>query len=137
MSMHSVLIIDDEIDVREAIRRVLERAGFSVRTADGATDGLELLRLLSSDVVITDIIMPKIDGVEGIACIRKEFPAVRIIAISGGGNFGIAAYKPHAITTSAYLAAAERAGAHLVLTKPFESADLLQSVEQVLGVGHA
>lgn len=135
--MQNVLVVDDELDVRDAIERVLTRAGYSVRTAGDAFDALAELRRSHADVVITDIIMPKIDGVEGIACIRKEFPAVRIIAISGGGNFGIAAYKPHAITTSAYLAAAERAGAHLVLTKPFESADLLQSVEQVLGVGHA
>jgi CheY-like chemotaxis protein len=135
--MQNVLVVDDELDVRDAIERVLTRAGYSVRTAGDASDALAELRRSHADVVITDIIMPKIDGVEGIACIRKEFPAVRIIAISGGGNFGIAAYKPHAITTSAYLAAAERAGAHLVLTKPFESADLLQSVEQVLGVGHA
>ena len=135
--MQNVLVVDDELDVRDAIERVLTRAGYSVRTAGDASDALAELRRSHADVVITDIIMPKIDGVEGIACNRKEFPAVRIIAISGGGNFGIAAYKPHAITTSAYLAAAERAGAHLVLTKPFESADLLQSVEQVLGVGHA
>ena len=135
--MHSVLIVDDEIDVREAIRRVLERAGFSVRAADGATDALALLRLQASDVVITDIIMPKINGVEAIHTLRAEFPQVRIIAISGGGNFGITHYKPNAITTSAYLAAAERAGAHYILTKPFESVDLLRAVETVLGVGHA
>jgi CheY-like chemotaxis protein len=135
--MQSVLVIDDELDVREAIERVLTRAGYSVRTTADAADALAELRHCRADVVITDIIMPKINGVEGIECIRKEFPAVRIIAISGGGNFGITAYQPHAITTSAYLAAAERAGAHLVLTKPFESVDLLHSLEQVLGVGHA
>jgi CheY-like chemotaxis protein len=135
--MQSVLVIDDELDVREAIERVLTRAGYTVRTAADAADALAELRRCRADVVITDIIMPKINGVEGIERIRKEFPAVRIIAISGGGNFGITAYQPHAITTSAYLAAAERAGAHLVLTKPFESVDLLHSLEQVLGVGHA
>lgn len=81
--------------------------------------------------------MPKINGLESIDLIRKEFPAVSIIAISGGGDFGITAYQPNAITTTAYLAAAERSGAHLVLTKPFESRDLIDAVEQVLGVGHA
>lgn len=133
--MHSVLVVDDELDVRDAIERVLSRAGYSVRTTGDAADALAELRRCHADVVITDIIMPKINGVEGIESIRQEFPAVRIIAISGGGNFGI--YQPHAITTAAYLAAAERAGAHLVLTKPFESTDLLQSIEQVLGVGHS
>jgi two-component system chemotaxis response regulator CheY len=135
--MHSILVVDDELDVRDAIERVLTRSGYSVRTTGDAADALAELRRCHADVVITDIIMPGINGVDGIECIRKEFPAARIIAISGGGNFGITAYQPLAITTSAYLAAAERAGAHLVLTKPFESLDLLQSVERVLGVGHA
>jgi CheY-like chemotaxis protein len=135
--MHNVLVVDDERDVRDAIKRVLERSGYSVRTTGEAADALAELRRCSADLVITDIIMPKINGVEAIESIRKEFPAVRIIAISGGGNFGITAYQPAAITTSAYLAAAERAGAHWVLTKPFDSSDLLKAVEQVLGVGHA
>jgi CheY-like chemotaxis protein len=135
--MQDVLVVDDELDVRDAVERVLERAGYSVRTTGDAADALTELRRRHADVVITDIIMPKIDGVEAIRSIRKEFPAARIIAISGGGNFGITAYQPTAITTSAYLAAAQLAGAHLVLTKPFESKELLKAVEQVLGVGHA
>lgn len=135
--MHHVLVIDDELDVRDAIKRVLDRAGYSVRTTDAAAEALVELRRCPADVVITDIIMPKINGVEAIESIRREFPSMRIIAISGGGNFGITAYQPTAITTSAYLAAAQLAGAHVVLTKPFESKDLLQAVEQVLGVGHA
>jgi CheY-like chemotaxis protein len=135
--MQNVLVVDDERDVRDAIKRVLERAGYTVRTTGGGAEALAELRRCGADIVITDIIMPKINGVEAIESIRSEFPAVRIIAISGGGNFGITAYQPTAITTSAYLAAAERAGAHWVLTKPFESGDLLNAVEQVLGVGHA
>lgn len=135
--MQNVLVVDDELDVRDAIKRVLDRAGYSVRTTSGAAEAVAELRRCLADVVITDIIMPKTNGVEAIVQIRKEFPAIRIIAISGGGNFGVNAYQPTAITTSAYLAAAERAGAHLVLTKPFESKDLLLAVEQVLGVGHA
>jgi CheY-like chemotaxis protein len=135
--MHHILVIDDELDVRDAIKRVLDRAGYSVRTTDAAAEALVELRRCPADVVITDIIMPKINGVEAIESIRREFPSVRIIAISGGGNFGITAYQPTAITTSAYLAAAQLAGAHVVLTKPFDSKDLLRAVEQVLGVGHA
>jgi CheY-like chemotaxis protein len=135
--MHKILIIDDEVDVRDAIKRVLDRAGYAVRTSSDAAAALEELRRSVADVVITDIIMPKINGVEAIRVMLEEFPGVRIIAISGGGNFGVSAYKPNAITTTAYLAAAERAGAHRVLTKPFDSKDLIRAVEEVLGVGHA
>lgn len=135
--MHNIVIIDDEPDVRDAVERVLTRAGYSVRTADNATEALAELERSPADVVITDIIMPKINGVQAIELIRKAFPAVRILAISGGGNFGFAAYQPNAITTTAYLASATKAGAHLVLTKPFESVELLRALEQVLGVGHA
>ncbi len=132
-----VLVIDDEVDVRDAIKRVLERAGYVVRTADTVAMALDDLRRGPVDVVITDIIMPKVDGVEAIHAIRSEFPLVKIIAISGGGNFGITAYQPTAITTTAYLAAAERAGAHRILTKPFESSDVVQAIDAVLGMGHA
>jgi CheY-like chemotaxis protein len=135
--MHNILVIDDEPDVRDAISRSLGRVGYSVRTAGSAGDALALLAQFPADVVITDIIMPKIDGVQAIESIRKGFPSVRIIAISGGGNFGISAYQPTAITTTAYLTSAENAGAHLVLTKPFESVELIQAIEKVLGVGHA
>jgi CheY-like chemotaxis protein len=135
--MHSILVIDDEPDVRDAVKRVLDRAGYTVRTTDSAVDALAELERTRTDVVITDIIMPKIDGVQLIESVRKLFPSVRIIAISGGGNFGISAYQPTAITTTAYLASAELAGAHMGLTKPFESNDLIQAIETVLGVGHA
>jgi CheY-like chemotaxis protein len=135
--MHSILVIDDEPDVRDAVKRVLDRAGYTVRTSDSGVDALAELERTRTDVVITDIIMPKIDGVQLIESIRKLFPSVRIIAISGGGNFGISAYQPTAITTTAYLASAELAGAHMGLTKPFESNDLIQAIERVLGVGHA
>jgi CheY-like chemotaxis protein len=135
--MQNILVIDDEPDVRDAVKRVLERAGYSVRTADSAVEALAELERVATDVIITDIIMPKVNGVQAIESIRKAFPSVRIIAISGGGNFGISTYQPTAITTTAYLVSAEAAGAHLVLTKPFESGDLIQAVEKVLGVGHA
>ena len=131
--MHSILVIDDEPDVRDGIKRVLDRAGFSVRVVDNATDAMLELKRLAADVVITDIIMPKVNGVDAIERILREFPMVRIVAISGGGNFDVNGYQPAAITTTAYLAAAKRAGAHCILTKPFESRELIEAVNQVMG----
>jgi CheY-like chemotaxis protein len=135
--MQNILVVDDELDVRDSLKRVLDRAGYLVRTVANAVDAITELERSPADLVITDIIMPKLDGVQAIEMIRKAFPTIRIIAISGGGNFGISAYKPAAITTTAYLASAQNAGAHLVLTKPFEAVELIQAVEEVLGVGHA
>ena len=135
--MHTILVIDDEPDVRDGIKRVLGRAGFAVRVVDNATDAMLELTRLAADVVITDIIMPKVNGVDAIDCIVREFPMVRIIAISGGGNFDVSGYQPAAITTTAYLSAAKRAGAHLILTKPFESRELIAAVEQVMSAGGA
>ena len=133
--MSSILVIDDETDVRDGIERVLTRAGYSVRTVDNATDAIFELRRQVADVVITDIIMPKVNGVVAIDRIVSEFPLVRIVAISGGGNFDVTGYQPAAITTTAYLAAAKRAGAHFILTKPFETRELIDAVEHVIGGG--
>lgn len=135
--MQRILIIDDERDVRDSVKCVLDLAGYEVLTADNATDALNQLGRTPMDLVITDIIMPKMNGVQAIESIRKAFPLVRIVAISGGGNFGVAGYQPTAIATNAYLKSAEEAGAHMVLTKPFEVDDLLAAVETLLGVGHA
>jgi CheY-like chemotaxis protein len=135
--MRSILVIDDEVDVRDGIKRVLERAGFSVRSIDNATDAILELKRHAADVVITDIIMPRVNGVDAIERIVREFPKVRIVAISGGGNFDVTGYQPAAITTTAYLAAAKRAGAHFILTKPFETRELIDAVEQVIGAGGA
>jgi CheY-like chemotaxis protein len=133
--MHRILVIDDELEVRDGIKRVLDRAGFSVRIVDNATDAMLELTRLAADVVITDIIMPKVNGVDAIEWIVRDFPSVRIVAISGGGNFDVTGYQPAAMTTTAYLGAAKRAGAHCILTKPFETRELIEAVNQVLGAG--
>jgi DNA-binding response OmpR family regulator len=128
----AVLVVDDEIEVGEAIRRVLERAGFVVSTASSVADGLQLAAQSQPDIVVTDMIMPKVNGIELIKALRSQFPRVRIIAISGGGSLGLLSYKPDAIKTHAYLAAAREAGAEEILTKPFDMADLLAAIRRQL-----
>jgi DNA-binding response OmpR family regulator len=131
--MKSVLIIDDEEEVGHALRRVLERAGLAVQTATGSSEGLMLFEQNPPDLVITDIIMPKMHGIDLIRMLRAKHERIRIVAISGGGHFGPLHYQPEAITTSAYLAAATEAGADAVLTKPFDKEDLLAAVRRLLG----
>jgi CheY-like chemotaxis protein len=129
--MSSVLIIDDEQDIRDSVGETLRRAGYTVNSANNGTAGVAEYRRAPSDLVITDIIMPKGHGVDAIRAIRGEFPGARILAVSGGGNFGPLAYAPEAITTSAYLAAATQAGADMVLTKPFDRVTLLDAVRKL------
>jgi CheY-like chemotaxis protein len=130
--MANILVVDDEIEVGAVIRRVLERAGFAVTVVNNAAAGLEAVAGQPPDVVITDVIMPKVHGVELIKILRERYPRIRVIAISGGGSFGPVAYKPDAISTHAYLAAAREAGAQEVLTKPFDLTDLLAAIRRQL-----
>lgn len=122
--MKRILVIDDEPFVRDALKRVLEDSELAVDVANDAEAALVQLHRESYDLAILDIIMPAMDGVELIRRLRSEFPGLRLIAISGGGNFELSGYGPEAVTTRAYLAAAANAGADAVLAKPFETADL-------------
>jgi CheY-like chemotaxis protein len=130
--MASILVVDDEPDVGEAIEAVLEHAGFTVVVAQSATSGLEAVARQKFDVVVTDIIMPKVNGLELIRKLRADHPRIRVIAISGGGSFGPLSLKPDAISTHAFIAAAKEAGAEDVLTKPFDMDDLLSAVRRHL-----
>lgn len=130
--MARVLVVDDESEVGVVIRRVLEREGFAVSVANSAAAGLQVVAQQPPDIVITDVIMPKVHGVELIKILRERYPRIRVIAISGGGNFGPLAYKPDAISTHAYLAAAREAGAHEVLTKPFDLEELRAAIRRQL-----
>jgi DNA-binding response OmpR family regulator len=130
--MAAILVVDDEVEVCEAIRRVLERAGFAVIVTNTADAALLALDRHQPDIVVTDVIMPKVHGLELIKILRGQYPRVRIVAISGGGSFGPLAYKPDAISTHAYLAAAREAGADEILTKPFDMGDLIATVRRLL-----
>jgi CheY-like chemotaxis protein len=126
-----ILVIDDEPFVLEALARVLASTDVAVIGAANADAGLAALRESPIDLVIIDVILPGMDGVTAIKIMRGEFPMVPIIAISGGGNFGLNSYMPNAILTNAYLAACKAAGANGVLAKPFETAELRSLIEQV------
>jgi CheY-like chemotaxis protein len=123
-----VLVIDDEPDVCDVLKRVLERGGYEAFTASDAVQGLTSCREQVPDVVVTDIIMPGSNGVELVRRLRSEFPGIGVVVITGGGNQAIDGYQPGAIKTAAYVAAAENAGAHVCLTKPFEREELLNAI---------
>lgn len=121
--MHRIVVIDDDQDVREVMSAVLESAGYDVASARDGARGLALLREHAADLVITDIFMPEAEGLETIRQMRREFPQVAIIAMSGGGDL---------LEPRSYLQLAHQFGARLTLTKPFRGAALLRAVHDLL-----
>lgn len=130
--MKNILLIDDEKDVCESVAEVLGRAGYRVATADNVKAGLVMLENGDYELLISDIIMPGVDGVKGIKAVRETNQKMKILAISGGGNMGPNDYNPQAISTTAYLQAAADAGADEILTKPFTRAELVDRVNNLL-----
>jgi len=116
----SILIIDDDEQTRLLLRRVLEEAGYLVSEAPNGQEGLRLFRQTSIALVITDLFMPDMDGLEVTMALHRESPTVKIIAITGGSG------------KRDFLDIAKRLGAHRTMKKPISIADLLQAVEQEL-----
>ncbi len=130
--MAKILIVDDEEDVRIALKQVLERAGYEVSVAATGNEGLDLMKRDAADLVITDVIMPGIDGITTARKIREKYRDTRIIVISGGGKAAPDPYEPDAISTRSYLASASSAGADRTLTKPFDRKEILRVVRNLL-----
>ena len=82
--MACILVVDDDQFVRSLLRAVLERQGYSVVEAKNGAEGLQAYQAKPTDVVITDIQMPGMDGLEMSLKLRCAFPTARIIAMSGG-----------------------------------------------------
>lgn len=121
--MKSILVIDDEEQMANMVRTMLEREGYRVVVARNGREGLRSFRLDPNDLVITDIFMPEKEGLETIREFQKEFPSVKIIAMSGGSS--------RAEGFSA-LPLAEKLGASYALEKPFSRDDLLTLVRTCL-----
>ena len=113
----SVLIVDDEPSIREFLAFVLTDEGYRVQTASDGREAIDLAKRESPDVVITDLMMPRMDGYELIAHLRQECERVRAIIAMSAMN----------------TAAGRTPGADLFIAKPFEVEDVLASVHALLG----
>lgn len=121
--MPSVLVVDDEDQIRQLIRETLEQAGYDVQEASNGKQGLERYRAKPTDLVIMDILMPDQDGLESIMTLRREFPASRVIAITGGSDM---------IGILNFLDVAKMLGARRTLQKPFDMQTLLDAAQSEL-----
>lgn len=119
--MSLILIIDDDPSFRKLVRNFLELDGHEVIDAESGEAGLQLFRARAPDLIVTDIFMPGISGLQTIEQIRQEAPEMKIIAISG--REGIAA---------ATLLPAGGRGADRSLEKPFRRGALIETVDQLL-----
>ena len=114
----NILIVDDESDIRKIVRLLLERRGYSVCEASNGFDAIERVRDYNPDLVIMDIMMPKMSGVEAVRAIR-EFSPVPIIFLT--------AKSLDSDKESAYLS-----GGDDYLVKPFSSTELVLKTEAML-----
>jgi DNA-binding response OmpR family regulator len=119
--MARILIIDDDVRICRLMAKTLVGAGHEVIEAFDGDEGLRLFRDRHPAIVITDILLPKRDGIATILELRREAPAIAIIAISGGGyGYGVD-----------YLDFARKLGADRVLPKPFKLAELVDVVNDL------
>lgn len=119
--MTRVLIVDDDADMRLTLKLALELAGYSVAEAANGREAIERQRSARADVVLTDIFMPESDGFEAIDALRRDFPDIKVIVMSGGAQ----------LTKRDYLPDAELMGADATLQKPFDIDQLLKTLARL------
>lgn len=120
--MAHILVVDDEELVRFTLRVALEADGHQITTAENGKDALRLVAENTYDLVITDLIMPEKEGIETIIELKRSYPGIKILAISGGGKLK----DTSALEIAGYL------GARNTLKKPFGRDELLSKVTQSL-----
>jgi CheY-like chemotaxis protein len=122
LNVARILVIDDDMLVRVSIEAVLSAKGHVVSLATNGREGFDLLRTGNYDLVITDLIMPEMAGIDTVLAIREHSRSAKILAISGGGRNA----------DGDLLASAVKAGANAVLGKPFSNGELLHAVDRAI-----
>jgi len=120
-----LLLIDDDAAMRSMLFRAITRAGYVVHEAADGREGLKILDAHPIALVLTDIIMPDVEGVELIFRIRKSHRTMPIIAMSGGGR----------MSPKGYLEVAKSCGANRTISKPFDIEQLLGWVAELVAEG--
>ena len=120
LAMATILIIDDEEIIRVLLRSALEGEGYEVTEATNGRQGLDLYRQRPTNLVITDILMPELSGLEMLLALTREFIHAKVIAISGAGE------------EKSVLDVAKLLGARQTFQKPLSIPQLLEAVRYEL-----
>jgi CheY-like chemotaxis protein len=121
--MANILVIEDHDEIRHLVKEMLTRVGHNVKEAPNGAVALQMLDENPADLIITDIFMPEKEGVETIREVKKRFPGIRILAMSGGVGVMDSSYA---------LRLAKGLGADRTLPKPITRSQLLAEVDSLL-----
>lgn len=118
-----IVVADDSADVRQYLRRWLQEVGHEVICASSGNEAMHVIRQVTVDLVITEVILPNGDGLELISALKKVQPTARVLAYSGGGRY---------LTGMDCLRVAKGLGANEILLKPAARDDLLRAVARAM-----
>jgi DNA-binding NtrC family response regulator len=116
--MARILVIDDEDSMLEILQEMLEDAGYEVVCASDGEEGVRLYHEAPTDLIVTDIVMPKKDGVAVVWELRADYPEAKILAMTG--------YDPVALPIT------EQLGVVATFKKPFKMQEFLKAVRDIL-----
>lgn len=118
----TALVVDDDTAIAEYIARILKQIGYEPTTCSAIEEALELMPLTTADIVVTDIFMRGMGGIEGIRKIRDTYPQTKILAMSGGWGGS---------DVNGAINAAQKIGADTGIAKPFSKSEFIEAVESV------
>jgi DNA-binding NtrC family response regulator len=126
MSTQRIMVVDDDASIRRTLQILLSKAGYEVIQASDGLEAVRLWREKGGDLVITDLHMPKKDGIETIIELLSHTPGIRIIAMSGGGQ----TKRLDLLGNVALL------GSVLSIEKPFTLTEMMTMVDRALKPVH-
>ena len=114
-----ILVVDDESSLRDFVERALNYAGYAVTTAENGQKALEELEKQKFDLLLTDIVMPELDGIALTLKAAKEYPHMKILMMSGYANQRQRAHNLDVL-------------AHEVISKPFSLEEIIRKIQDTL-----
>ncbi|HPP80553.1 MAG TPA: response regulator, partial [Deltaproteobacteria bacterium] len=115
----TILVVDDELGIRESVRKILEKEGYQVKTASNGDEAFRIIRSEQIDLLVTDIRMAGMDGLELLKVCKSVSPYTEVIMITGYASVDTAVESL-------------KQGAYDYITKPFKKADILKAVSKAI-----